>query len=176
MSALYLVAGLIEKMTGATDTRRMGGLYGATSLPAILFLTLVLATAGVPPLLGFWPKLLLLEAGLDQSGLISGVIDWGALALTLALLANALLTLFAGARLWSHIFWRAGPEGSEVGEGGGLRALTSRDAWLGLMPAAVLTAAVAGAALLPDVLFALAETAARDILTPQLYVEAVGLP
>lgn len=176
MSALYLVAGLIEKMTGATDTRRMGGLYGATSLPAILFLTLVLATAGVPPLLGFWPKLLLLEAGLDQSGLVSGTIDWGALALTLALLVNALLTLFAGARLWSHIFWRAGPEGSEVGEGSGLRALTPRETWLGLLPAAVLTAAVAAAALLPDLLFALADTAARDILTPQLYVEAVGLP
>ena len=40
----------------------------------------------------------------------------------------------------------------------------------------MLTAAVAAAALLPDLLFALADTAARDILTPQLYVEAVGLP
>jgi multicomponent Na+:H+ antiporter subunit D len=31
-----------------------------------------------------------------------------ALALWLAVLVNALLSLVAGARLWSHIFWRAG--------------------------------------------------------------------
>ena len=33
MTALYLVAGLIEALTGETDTRRMGGLYAAASLP-----------------------------------------------------------------------------------------------------------------------------------------------
>ena len=31
ITALYLVAGLIEKATGQTDTRRMGGLYAASS-------------------------------------------------------------------------------------------------------------------------------------------------
>src|SRR5687768_18340006 len=66
-------------------------LFRSASWPSILFLILVLAVAGVPPLLGFWPKLLLLEAGFDQSGVVAGTIDWGALLLTGALLLNALL-------------------------------------------------------------------------------------
>lgn len=177
LTALYLCAGLIEKLTGETDTRRMGGLYAAASLPSILFFTLVLAIAGVPPLLGFWPKLLLLEAAIDGSGIVAGVIDWGALALMVALLLNALLTLFAGARLWSHMFWRAGPDGplSET-PNPGLKPLSRREIGLGLVPTAVLTGVVALAALVPDLLFELAQTAARDLLTPALYIQAVGLP
>jgi multicomponent Na+:H+ antiporter subunit D len=177
MTALYLTAGLIEKLTDETDTRRMGGLYAAASWPSILFLTLVLAVAGVPPLLGFWPKLLLLEAGLDGSGIVSGTIDWGALLLTGALLLNALLTLIAGSRLWAHIFWRAGPDGPLAETPNpNLRLLTRREVWLGLVPTALLTALVLGAAFVPDLLFRLGDIAARDLLTPALYVEAVGLP
>src|SRR5690606_12099005 len=62
MTAFYLVAGLVESRTGQTDTRRMGGIYAASAPLSILFFVLVLATAGVPPFLGFWPKLLLLQA------------------------------------------------------------------------------------------------------------------
>ena len=176
MTALYLTAGLVEKLTGETDTTKMGGLYAAASWPSIVFLTLVLAVAGVPPLLGFWPKLLLLEASLDQSGIVAGNIDWGALAVTGALLLNALLTLIAGSRLWSHIFWRAGPEGPMAETPNPhLKRLTRREIWLGLVPAALLTALVVAAAFVPDLLFRLADTAARDLLTPALYVEAVGL-
>ncbi|MHB1111023.1 MAG: proton-conducting transporter transmembrane domain-containing protein, partial [Devosia sp.] len=111
ITGLYLVAGLIEKTTGETDTRRMGGLYAANAPLSILFLILVLAISGVPPTLGFWPKLLLLEASLDGSGLLTGTPDYWSLGLALCLLLNALLTLIAGTRLWAHIFWRAGHEG-----------------------------------------------------------------
>ncbi|HTO28245.1 MAG TPA: proton-conducting transporter membrane subunit, partial [Devosia sp.] len=72
MTALYLVAGLIERQTGETDTRRMGGLYVASAPVSILFFALVLAAAGVPPFLGFWPKLLLLQAGLAEGGWSGG--------------------------------------------------------------------------------------------------------
>jgi len=177
MTALYLTAGLVERLTGAVDTRKMGGVYAAASWPSILFLTLILAVSGVPPLLGFWPKLLLIEAGIDGSGIVSGAIDWGALLLTGALLANALLTLIAGSRLWAHIFWRAGPDGPMAETPNPkLRPLTRRETWLGLMPTAALTALVLLAAFVPDVLFKLGETSARDLLTPALYVDAVGLP
>ncbi|RZA31154.1 MAG: Na+/H+ antiporter subunit D, partial [Lysobacteraceae bacterium] len=177
MTALYLCAGLVEKLTGEVDTRRMGGLYAAASWPSMLFFVLILAVAGVPPLLGFWPKLLLLEAGLDASGIVGGTIDWGALLLAGALLVNALLTLIAGSRLWAHIFWRAGPDGPMAETPNTrLKPLTRREVWLGLVPTALLTGLVLFAALVPDVLFRLGETAARDLLTPTLYIDAVGLP
>jgi multicomponent Na+:H+ antiporter subunit D len=176
MTGLYLVAGLIEKLTGEVDTRRMGGLYSAASIPSIVFFTLMLAVAGVPPFLGFWPKLLLLEAGLDASGLVAGQIDWAAVILTGALLLNALLTLIAGSRLWAHMFWRAGHEGvlSET-PNPNLQVLTRRQSWLGLLPTALLAMLVLGLGLLPAALFELGFTAARDLLDPARYVEAVGL-
>ncbi len=112
----------------------MSGLYAANSLLSMLFFVLVLAVAGVPPFLGFWPKLLLVEGGI---GPVGGADGW-ALALWLAVLVNALLTLIAGTRLWSHIFWRAGQEGPTAeAANAGLRPLDGAHArWLGLGSAA----------------------------------------
>jgi len=177
MTALYLVAGLIERLTGETDSRRMGGIYAANTPISILFFVLMLAAAGVPPFLGFWPKLLLLEAGLAQSGLRDGTgIDYLSLAIVVALLANAVLTLIAGSRLWAHIFWRAGPEG-ELSEhrSGTLHPLSRRETWFGLGATTALVAIVVLAGLMPEHLFAAVRVAAGDIIDPARYIAAVGL-
>lgn len=177
MTALYLVAGLIERTTGESDTRRMGGLYAADSLLSILFLVLVLAAAGIPPLLGFWPKLLLLQGLFAPSGLVGGtLVDLVPLLTALALLANALLTLIAGTRLWAHVFWRAGTEGALSEQPNpNLKALTWRHEGFGLGAAAVLTAAIVVAGLWPAPVYDLAGAAARDLLAPIRYIGSVGL-
>ena len=51
-----------------------------------MFLVLVLAAAGVPPFLGFWPKLMLLQAALGDG--LSGAHGWDGLVLAAALLAQ----------------------------------------------------------------------------------------
>jgi len=176
MSALYLVAGLIERMTGETDTRRMGGLYAASAPVSILFLVLVFAAAGTPPFLGFWPKLLLLGAGTELSGLADGTLDWWAIAVIVALLLNAFLTLIAGTRLWAHIFWRHGHEGERSEEpNASLRPLGRAETWLGLVPAAALVALIVAAGLWPDLLLRSGTEAAQGLLDPQRYIAAVGL-
>ena len=174
ITALYLVAGLVEAATGATDTRLMGGLYAADSLLSILFFVLILAVAGVPPFLGFWPKLLLLESGLSGAGSPGG--DWLALGLSAALLLNAFLTLVAGSRLWGHIFWRAGPDGerSEL-PNPDLRPLSGAERRFGLTAAALLTAGVVLAGLAPDLMLAVGRTAAAGLLDPTAYIAATGL-
>jgi multicomponent Na+:H+ antiporter subunit D len=169
MTAFYLLAGLIEDMTGQTDTRRMGGLYSAAAWPSILFFVLMLAAAGVPPFLGFWPKLLVVEGGIV--GWTSG---WE-LAIWLGVLANALLTLIAGTRLWAHIFWRAGREGEGETPNPDLKPLPRRDVWLGLVPATVLTAVVIGLGLWPEPLLWFGREAAAGLLDPAHYVAATGL-
>ncbi|HHY50124.1 MAG TPA: Na+/H+ antiporter subunit D, partial [Alphaproteobacteria bacterium] len=154
MTGLYLVAGLIERATGTTDTRLMGGLYAANAPMSVVFLVLVLAVSGVPPFLGFWPKLLLLEGGLDAAGLAAGAeIAWIPAGLALTLLLNALLTLIAGTRLWAHVFWRPGPEGerSEM-PNPRLKRPARRESWLGLGATALLTAMVLVLGLLPNLL------------------------
>jgi multicomponent Na+:H+ antiporter subunit D len=176
ITGLYLAAGLIEATTGATDSREMGGLYAASSALSLIFLVLVLAIAGVPPFLGFWPKLLLLEAGLDGSGLAAGQTAWVPLVLAFALLLNALLTLIAGTRLWAHIFWRAGPEGTaSESPNPRLRRLSARESWFGLGATAVLTFVVVALGLVPTPVLELGRAAAIDLLDPAAYIAATGL-
>jgi multicomponent Na+:H+ antiporter subunit D len=173
MTALYLVAGLIETVTGEVDTRRMGGLYAAAPAIAILFFVLMLAVSGVPPFLGFWPKLLLVMGGLSEWGL--GRDGW-ALALWLAVLANALLTLIAGSRLWAHIFWRAGHEGAATeAQNADLKRLDGRATWFGLAPVAALTVVVLALGLWPEPLLAFGKVAADALLHPADYIAITGL-
>jgi multicomponent Na+:H+ antiporter subunit D len=173
VSALYLVAGLIEKLTGQTDTRRMGGIYAASSAVSVLFLLLVLSTAGVPPFLGFWPKLLLLQAGIANSGIS---IDFVGLAMAIALLLNALLTLIAGTRLWSHVFWRVGTEGAQSERAATqLIAMNRRERLFGIGAAAVLTAMVFASGLWPQPLLEIGRKASASLLDPHAYISAAGL-
>jgi multicomponent Na+:H+ antiporter subunit D len=173
ITGLYLIAGLLEAMTGETDTRRMGGIYAAASLPSLLFFVLMLAVAGVPPFLGFWPKLLLVQGGIEAWGF--GGDGW-ALALWIAVLGNALLTLIAVSRLWAHIFWRAGHEGAVTeAPNPDLKPLAPRVRRLGLGTAGVLTFVVLALGLWPEPLLGFGRDAAAGLLQPANYVVATGL-
>jgi multicomponent Na+:H+ antiporter subunit D len=152
LTALYLVAGLIERATGQTSTTQMRGLYSANSLLSLMFLVLVLAVAGVPPFLGFWPKLLMLR------GFIGGD-DW---VPAFAVLLNALLTLIAGARLWSHLFWRGTVERSDLPTAS-------------MAASFLLSVVIAILGLAPSVLIWAAQVAATDVLSPARYIASVGL-
>jgi len=152
LAALYLVAGLVERATGQVDSREMHGLYSANSLISVLFLVLVFAISGLPPFLGFWPKLLLLQ----------GFIEAGAWPAVFALLFNSLLTLIAGTRLWSHIFWRGTAE----------RAVLPPQPLGG---AALLVGTIVLLGLWPSLFVAPAQIAAADLLAPTRYIASVGL-
>jgi multicomponent Na+:H+ antiporter subunit D len=160
MTGLYLVAGLIERTTGETDTRRMGGLYAQSPALSILFLVLVFALAGVPPLLGFWPKLLLIQASLETG-------DGLGITLMLALVLNAVLTLIAGTRLWAHVFWRNREEG--------LAPERARLQSLRYGAPAIIVGVIIVLGIWPNVLFAAAKIGASDLVDPARYIAAVGL-
>jgi multicomponent Na+:H+ antiporter subunit D len=176
MTALYCVAGLLEKLTGHFDTREMGGIYGFSSPLSILFFLLVLAAAGIPPFLGFWPKLLLLEAGLSNSGIAEGPLGWGGIAIIVALLVNAWLTLMAGTRLWAHVFWRNAPAGApDTAAFEGFHPLTRPQRLYGIGASVVLVVVIVTAGLWPNLLVESARLAAVEMLDPQRYIAAFGL-
>ncbi|MGV8854323.1 MAG: proton-conducting transporter membrane subunit [Devosia sp.] len=160
MTALYLVAGLIEKQTGETDSRRMGGLYATSAPLSILFLVLMLGAAGVPPLLGFWPKLLLIQAGLAEG-------SWRGDLLVVALLANAVLTMIAASRLWAHIFWRA--------DFTPVQPPTEPPARLHYLATGLLALLIVAAGLWPNPLFEAVRIGAGDMVDPGRYSAAFGL-
>jgi multicomponent Na+:H+ antiporter subunit D len=152
-TALYLVAGLVERATGQTDTRQMRGLYAANSLLSVLFFVLILAVSGIPPFLGFWPKILLLQGFLGEQS------DWvGAFTV----LANALLTLIAGSRLWSHVFWRGTAERAPLPFGA-------------VSATVLLTLVIVVVGLAPNAMIGAAQMAAGDMLNPARYIASVGL-
>lgn len=170
MTGLYLVAGLIEARTGAKDTRQMGGLYAASAPLSMLFFALILAVAGVPPFLGFWPKLLLLEAGVADAKR-----DWVGTALVVALVINAVLTLIAGTRLWAHVFWRNGPEGTAGSAEPMALVRPAPRTRLAFGAASVLVLGIVLIGLWPNPMIEIGQRAAADILNPSRYVAAVGL-
>jgi len=163
ISALYLAAGLIEDAAGGPEVNRMGGLYAVNAPLSVLFLVLTFAIAGVPPFLGFWPKLMLLQ------GAAALGTPW-AFALAVCLLLNALLTLLAGGRLWARIFWR--PADSEIENRS--NAPPNRRA-LAFGSACGLAGLVLVLGLWPEPLLLTARAAAAGLLAPDAYVSAVGM-
>ncbi|WMT91252.1 proton-conducting transporter membrane subunit [Pelagibacterium sp. H642] len=164
ITAFYLLAGLIEQMTGTTDIRRMGGIYAANAPVSILFIAMVFIISGMPPFLGLWPKILLVEGGARAD-------NWW---LVFALLANSFLTLIAASRLWAHIFWRNGQEGERSEQPNpDLHPLEREETVFGLVPTMALMAVIVVLGLFPNWLFSASGIAARDMLTPERYVEAV---
>lgn len=83
--SLFMTAGAIDHGTGERDIERLGGLFRAMPLLALIGVVAALSMAGVGPTFGFVGKELLLEA------LMHG--PRGAVVLTLALLVTAALTV-----------------------------------------------------------------------------------
>jgi multicomponent Na+:H+ antiporter subunit D len=117
-----------------------------------------LSLAGVPPLSGFWAKLLLAKATLDD----------GRYGLTFAVLAVGLLTLFAMARVWSEVFWDAHPDGDH--------AITARVPLAMLAPLLVLTALVIWVGVNAGPFVDAAMALGAEIVDPAAYIAAVLRP
>lgn len=98
-TALFLVAGLIERQAGSTSLRRVGGMAAASPLLAGLFLIPALNLGGIPPFSGFIGKVALLQAGAQDGSTLAWVLVGGSVV-------TSLLTLYVMARVWSKAFWR----------------------------------------------------------------------
>lgn len=162
-SALFLVAGIVKRLTGTTELAELGGLYEGRPLVAGLFLVPALALAGIPPLSGFWAKLALVRAGLGE----------GRYVVVAAALAVSILTLFSMTKIWAEAFWKDHPvrEGEAHAQyhphiPGGARLLLG-------VPALVLALATVAMGVGAEPLFRLSLTAADQLLNPDLYIAAV---
>lgn len=99
---LFLIAAMVWRLTGSYDLRRIGGLYQARPLLAILFLIPALSLVGIPPLSGFWSKLLVLQEAIQQ-----GRVVWTVIALLVSV-----LTLYSMMKIWMEAFWKSHPDAS----------------------------------------------------------------
>jgi multicomponent Na+:H+ antiporter subunit D len=98
-TGLFLGAGAIARAGGGYDLRAAGGLARDRPLFAGLFAVLALSISGVPPLSGFWAKLLVIDAAFRAG-------SPGSAWLAAAALATGFLTLYSMSTLWTRAFWR----------------------------------------------------------------------
>jgi multicomponent Na+:H+ antiporter subunit D len=141
---LFLIGAIIWALTGSYDLRRIGGLYALKPLLAVLFLIPALSLVGIPPLSGFWAKLLILREAIAQERIV-----W-----TVAALLVSVLTLYSMMKIWMEAFWKAHPDETwqpaRVRLGAAYLATTGLAAvtlWISVSPQSLLgyaTAAVAG--------------------------------
>jgi multicomponent Na+:H+ antiporter subunit D len=94
-SALFLYAGIAEKITGTSHLKQMSGLLKTHPYVGWLFFIAAFSLAGIPPLSGFFGKFALVVAGLEA----------GHYFIIAVSLITGVLTLFSMLKIFMTSFW-----------------------------------------------------------------------
>jgi multicomponent Na+:H+ antiporter subunit D len=152
-TALFLVSGITERATGTQELNEMGGLLNTYPLVATLFMLAALSLAGMPPLSGFFAKLMLLTAGVQEA-------QYGYVSVALL---GSLLTLVSMSKIYVSVFW-----GEEKPKRA--RAVGHLDL---LLPTAFLVLITVSLGLMGEPVFQLAQQAATQLFSRETYMQAV---
>lgn len=147
---LFLIAGMLATLAGSYDLRRIGGMAAARPALALLFAVPALSLVGIPPLSGFWAKLLVLQEAFAQ-----GRFAWGALGL-----AVSVLTLYSMMKIWLEAFWKRHPDAGDADVAWQPRRVALAPAWLATCMLAAVTLAIG---LAPQTLIEFARDAAATL-------------
>lgn len=151
---LFFVGGLIRTRFGTTRLAELGGLLKRSPWLAVLFAIPALSLAGIPPLSGFWAKLLIVKAGIEAEA-------WGAVVASLAV---GVLTIFSMAKIWSEAFWKEAPSSGQPA--------SRRATWTMAIPIATLAAITVFIGLGAEFVVQVATTASEG-LEPDTYITTV---
>ncbi|WEX07753.1 Na+/H+ antiporter subunit D [Chelativorans sp. AA-79] len=154
MAALYLLAGIMNGLGGSYSLHTLSGLYARHPLIAAFALVLILASAGLPPASGLWPKVMLVRASLDAGQ------GW----LAFAILATGFLTTLALGRVFILAIWRQRDDQA---------LLETASPFHGYLTLAILTVPVLFMGLYPQPVIDIAERAAGGILDASSYIGTV---
>jgi len=159
---LFLVSGITYRLLGSYELKNLGGVYRQRPYLALLFLIPALSLAGIPPLSGFFAKFIVVKASLEASEYVISAI---------ALLVG-LLTLYSMIKIWAEVFWKKVPDHvTDVGRLNG--EIKNTHNWAYYVPVVGLAACTLIIGLYGQPIYVLAETAADQLMNPQLYIEAV---
>ncbi|WP_244347006.1 proton-conducting transporter membrane subunit [Thermus thermophilus] len=156
-AALFLVAGLAQRLLGSFHLEELGGLYRFRPYLALLFVVPALSLAGVPPFSGFFAKLFLVVGGMEI----------GEYAIVGVSLLVGLFTLMSMMKIWREAFWKPLPQERQEAL---LRASVPRTMVVGTALLSFITVFIGLGA---GYGFALAERAAWELLDPSDYIKAV---
>jgi multicomponent Na+:H+ antiporter subunit D len=162
-SALFLVSGIMQRVAGTYELKKLGGLYQAYPGLALVFLIPALSLAGIPPLSGFWAKLALVRAGLAVEQYV----------IVATALGVSILTLFSMTKIWAEAFWKEKPTGAE-GEEIFIASAPSALSWfLFFLPPIMLATLTVTMGVAAEPFLVVALRAAEQLLHPAEYIRAV---
>ncbi|RUO23948.1 Na+/H+ antiporter subunit D [Aliidiomarina minuta] len=158
---LFLISGIVHRLLGTYDLKKLGGIYKARPVLSILFLVPALSLAGLPPLSGFFAKFIIIRAGIEANAwVVTGI----------ALLVG-LLTLYSMIKIWAEVFWKKLPEGTD--DTALVHGKTSTSLMLMYVPVVLLAGCTLFIGLNGQPIYAMAEMSASQLLDPSQYIEAV---
>ncbi|QQK75785.1 Na+/H+ antiporter subunit D [Salicibibacter cibarius] len=153
-TALFLFAGISEKITGTNDLKQMGGLLKTHPTFSWMFFITAISLAGIPPLSGFFSKFPLILSGMQEERYL----------ITAVALLVGLLTLFSMIKIFSFAFW-------------GRQKHTEPQAKIKtgslLLSTAPLVALTIILGLMAEPIFSYSLEIAEELLDPAVYIESV---
>lgn len=157
-SNLFLISGVVHRISGSYDLKKLGGLYQSHPWLAICFLLSAMSLAGLPPLSGFFGKLTLIMSGIEQGAYITAA----------TALVVSILTLFSMTKIWAAAFWRPQPAADAAASAGPVPALGVM-----MIPVTVLALLMVVLGVGAEYFLGLALRASEQLLAPDEYVRAV---
>lgn len=160
---LFLIAGAVRRAGGSYDLLRTGGLVRSAPLLAMLFAVPALSLAGLPPMSGFWAKLVVIRSSLEA----------GEVALAVVALVVGLLTLYSMVKIWNETFWKSPPDASRSEQSAARWRGSSTERRLMLAPIAVLAGITLLIGLWTEPFVDYSLRAADQLLDARNYIDAV---
>jgi len=159
---LFLGAAAVKDATGTDRLPDLGGVAGRSPVLSGAVFVGLLSLVGIPPLTGFFGKLLAFDAA--ARGLATDARALSALALA-ALLLGAVLTILYATRVWVDGFWGMKTPAVDVA--------TVDSGQVAVVAALAVAVVLVGVGF--DPVYRFAETAASAAVDTDTYVDVVGL-
>lgn len=160
---LFLVAGILDRIYGTTDLKRMSGALRLSTGLAILFLIPALSLAGVPPFSGFWAKMMVLQAALE-------VKDYTAVTIACAV---GLLTLYSMIKIWMEAFWRETHSEDLSVEAKSIEVVRGREKWILVSATSIFCLWTCAMGLGVGYAYDFAIDTGRELADSSIYIKAV---
>lgn len=155
----FLVSGLISRMRGSFELKEVGGLFKESPVLATLFMIPALALAGIPPLSGFFAKVILIKAGFEN----------GNYTITIVAILTGLLTLYSMIKIWNEAFLKSMPQDRAPVQDKVAYKLRFAD----IFPSVLLASVTILMGVFASDVFDLTMKAAEYLMNPQIYIESV---
>ncbi len=154
-ASLFMLVGVIIKITGETDIRNISGLIKRYPVLGWAFFISALSLAGIPPLSGFFGKYFIVKAAFIEGYTASAII----------ILISSLIVLLSVIKIFIMVFF---------GDDKGI-VYETKPYHKMLIAAVIMTTAAVLFGLCSEQLYPYISTAAEHIYDPMSYVKALGV-